>query len=137
VKKVLNITVTLLLLLNGMGALYGGWSLINHPDGSHIQLSMHWLEHTPFRDYLIPGIILFIANGIFSLVVVTSILFRWQNSFQFVTAQGLILMGWIIVQMLLIQTIHFLHIILGTMGLFLIVIGRLLKRMEVNPGRNQ
>jgi hypothetical protein len=43
-----------------------------HPDGSSIEMSLDWLQHTPFQDYLIPGIILFIANGLFSIFVFIS-----------------------------------------------------------------
>ena len=67
---------SVLLLFNGVGALFGGWSLIVHPDGSGLQLSMDWLRHTPFPDYLIPGVILFIANGLFSVYVFMSILLK-------------------------------------------------------------
>ncbi|HEY3429783.1 MAG TPA: hypothetical protein VGK39_03835 [Cyclobacteriaceae bacterium] len=128
----LNTVTSLLLLLNGVGALYGGWNLITHPDGSSIQLSMQWLEHTPFEDYLIPGIVLLGANGIFSFVVLVSVLFKWRNYAQLISVQGLILTGWIMIQMLLMQTVHFLHIALGCMGIALMSMGLLLK-----PGRQQ
>jgi hypothetical protein len=96
VKKLLNITATILLLFNGIGALYGGWNLITHPDGSSLQLSLQLLENTPFRNYLIPGIILFITNGLFSLLSLMILLLRLKNYEWFVVIQGLILCGWII-----------------------------------------
>jgi hypothetical protein len=45
-----------------------------------------------------------------------------------VLAQGAILTGWIIIQILLIQTIYPLHIIMGSVGIALIVIGWLHKK---------
>jgi amino acid permease len=75
VKAFLKILTVLLLLFNGIGAIYGGGNLILHPDGSSIELSPDWLKHTPFRDYLIPGIILFIANGLLSVFVLVTLCF--------------------------------------------------------------
>jgi hypothetical protein len=115
-----------LLLFNGAGALYGGWNLIVHPDGSSMQLSLDLLEHTPFDNYLMPGIILFVVNGLFSLVVFVILLLNIKSYSLFVAAQGFLLTGWIVIQMILIQTVYFLHTILGSIGLLLIVIGWML-----------
>ena len=113
----------MLLFINGAGAIYGGWNLMLQPDGSSIQLSMDWLKHTPFKNYLVPGIILFISNGLFSLFVFTTVMFNIRTASLMVMVQGAILTGWIIIQILLIQTVYFLHLILGCMGLLLIVTG--------------
>src|SRR5687768_14498666 len=112
----LTIIAIILLLFNGIGALYGGWNLITHPDGSSIQLSLHWLAHTPFTDYLIPGIILFISNGLFSIFVFIALIFRFKKYEWFVVAQGVILIGWITIQVALIQNLNFLHVVLGSTG---------------------
>ena len=44
--------------------------------------------------------------------------------------QGLILLGWLIIQMLLIQTVHFFHYLLGAVGIAPILLGRLQKHAE-------
>ena len=118
--------VSLLLLFNGTGALYGGWSLITRPDGSGIHLSMDWLEHTPFQNYLIPGLILFVTNGIFSIVVLATMLLSVKGYSLLVVAQGAVLTGWIAIQMILMQTVYYLHIILGSVGILLLVFGWML-----------
>ena len=126
----LNIIASALLLFNGIGAIYGGLNLIIHPDGHSIQLSSEWLKHTPFQDYLIPGIVLLIANGLFSILAFIFLLFNHRKYPWLVTAQGIILAGWIVIQMLMIQTVYFLHIILGSVGLALIIIGGLLIKLN-------
>ena len=126
----------LLLFFNGAGALFGGWNLMIHPDGSSLQLSMDWLKHTPFPDYLIPGIMLFIANGLFSVFVFIAILLKLRNYYWLVMVQGAILAGWIVIQMALIRTIDFLHVLFGSIGIALFIVGWILlqhNRPSANP----
>ena len=47
-----------------------------HPDGSSIQLSMEWLNPTPFTSYLLPGLVLFIFNGLMSFFVLGFVIMR-------------------------------------------------------------
>lgn len=46
----------------GVGALYGGFSLINDAEGFGMESA--WLEHSPFEDYLVPGLFLFVVVGL-------------------------------------------------------------------------
>jgi len=128
INTIIKILATALLLFNGIGAIYGGLSLMLFPDGSNIKLSMDWLEHTPFQNYFIPGLVLFIANGVFSVFVLLALWFKHPYSSWLIMAQGAILSGWIIIQILLIQTVYYLHFVLGGVGLCLILLGFLLKR---------
>ncbi len=132
-KTFLNILVSILLLFNGIGALYGGWNLMLYPDGSSIQLSMEWLKHTPFVDYRIPGFILFIANGLLSAFAFIALLLKLKQYPWLVIAQGAILTGWILIQILLIQTIYFLHFICVSVGIVLIMVGWILVRYSRKP----
>lgn len=75
-KIFLNITVSVLLIFNGTGALYGRSNLIIHLDGSSLQLSLELLRHTHFDDYFIPGMVLLVANGLFSVFILTAMVFR-------------------------------------------------------------
>jgi hypothetical protein len=119
-KLLLTIVAAALLLFNGIGALYGGWSLMAYPDGSNLQMPLEWLERTPFSDFLIPGIILFIAM----------LLFNHKKASWLVMAQGVILMGWIVVQILLVQKYHPLQLILGVAGIGLIAAGYLRQKYD-------
>ena len=129
----MKIFTSLLLLFNGTGAVYGGVNLILHPDGSSLRLSLDLLKYTPFKDYLIAGIILFIVNGLFSFFVLIKLLLNQKNYSWFVIAQGLILTGWIIIQVFLIQTVYFLHFILISTGIVLIVLGSILMKLQNKP----
>ncbi|NUN99003.1 MAG: hypothetical protein HUU01_00150 [Saprospiraceae bacterium] len=131
-KRLLTIVAAVLLLFNGIGALYGGWSLMTYPDGSNLQLPLAWLEHTPFSDFLIPGIVLFIANGLCSIFVFSALLFSYNKTALLVMAQGIILMGWIVVQVLLVQKYHPLQLLLGIVGFLLFVTGWAMRRINQN-----
>ncbi len=134
IKWLLNILAIILLLLNGLGAIYGGVNLIAYPDGSSLQLSLSWLKYSPFSNYLVPGIILLVSNGLLSLAVIAGILMRAKISSLLVLLQGVVLTGWIIVQMLLIHTIYFLHVVMGTIGILLMVTGWLLQKLKQSNG---
>jgi hypothetical protein len=122
-KKWTNILATALLLFNGFGALYGGGNLMLYPDGSGFGMPLSILTHTPFHTFLIPGIILFVANGLSSIVVCAALFFNLQHSSWLVMAQGAVLAGWIVIQVILIQGLSFLHILFGIVGIMLIFMG--------------
>ena len=129
-KIYLKYFTSFILLFNAAGAIYGGGNLIIHPDGSSIQLSMEWLKYTPFRDYFVPGIILFVANGLCSIIVFISLILNVSIYSWLVIVQGVILTFWIIIQIILIRTVYFLHIIMGSCGILMIVLGILLLRLN-------
>lgn len=129
--RVYKIVSVLLLLFNLLGALYGGINLILYPDGSSIKLSLDLLKHSPFKNYLIPGIILFIANGLFCGFVLFKVLTNSKTYEKLIIAQGLILAGWIIIQIQFIRTIFILHFILGGVGVLLVVLGLLIYRIRM------
>jgi hypothetical protein len=134
-NKVYKITAVIFLLFNIIGAFYGGINLILYPDGSSIQLSLDLLEHAPFSNFLIPGIILLSANGLFGTFVLLKILKNGRDSGRLLIAQGVILTGWILIQIALIRTIFILHFILGGVGLILILLGWILNRVQKNNSR--
>lgn len=132
-KKILIALAATLLLFNGIGALYGGSNLILHPDGSSITLDPHLLDHSPFQNFLIPGIVLLLANGVFSFWSLVMMAGKNKNYPWYVTAQGVTLAGWLVVQMILIRTVYFLHFIMGSVAILLILVGLLLVKTKSNP----
>ena len=120
---ILKILASCLLLFNGIGALLGGYKLMTAPDGHTMQINNDLLQHSPFHNYFIPGLVLFIANGLFSITVLVMILIRYKKYPWFITAQGCVLFGWIVIQVLLLQTLSWLHLIWGAIGLLLTRLG--------------
>ncbi|MFD2519838.1 hypothetical protein [Emticicia soli] len=123
-KSLLSTIASILLIFNGLSAIYGGWHLITSPDGSSLQMPLIILDKSPFTDYYIPGIILFVANGIASLAVFVAILVKPRKLAWLISVQGAILTGWILIQVIMIQAVSPLHFIYGAVGVALIVVGR-------------
>ncbi len=121
---------SLLLLLNGTGALFGGWSLMTDSSGRDIGLNLVYLTHTPFSSYFIPGLLLFVFNGILSFLVLVALLFRSKSYAKLIIAQGAVLTGWIVSQIMLVRMIYFLHFVMGAVGLALILCGILLRKYQ-------
>ena len=123
VLKFNKVISVILLLINLLGAFYGGLGLMLKPDGSNIGLSIELIKHSPFHDFFIPGFILLTANGLFSIIVIITIVTNQKNYPLFIIAQGIILTTWIITQVFLIDTVFFLHYLFGGIGVILILSG--------------
>jgi len=129
-RKFLKYIALLLLLLNGVSALVGGIPMIAWPDGSANGIPLSHLNHSPFTDYFIPGLVLVIANGVLSLLVFVALVFNIRHHSWLVLGQGIILLGWIVIQMIMLRNVNFLHVAFGSIGIALIFLGRYLERFE-------
>lgn len=65
-----RITAIALLVFVAIGALYAGYSFIADPSGAGMGMNTSYLIHSPFKNFLIPGIVLFVVNGICNMIVV-------------------------------------------------------------------
>src|ERR1043165_5348544 len=125
-RSILILCSIICLLFNASGAIYGGLNLMVHRVGSSIVLSSEYLQCTFFKNYFIPGLILFIANGHFDLVVFVAILLKYKYYPLLILSAGAILAGWLIIQIAIIQVIYCLQFILGAVPLGMIVCGWIL-----------
>lgn len=110
-------------------ALLGGAALLIAPSGRIVGLSTGALVGTPFTDYLIPGTILLLAFG-FGPIVVGVALYRrrswaWLGS----VAVGIMLLGWIAVEVELGFERPTFYVNLATAGAMLV--------LAIHPGVRQ
>ncbi len=104
-----------------------GLMIISKPDGSILYLPISLLEGTVFKNFLLPGILLTVLVGGANLLAVFYNLQRHPNRYNWAMAGGIMIIGWIIVQMILIHAAHWLYFVyLGT-GLLIILIAYQLK----------
>lgn len=61
--------LTFLIFFQAVSGLFGGGALVLDPTGSTLKMPLSLLDGSPFSDYLIPGMILFVVLGVFPAVV--------------------------------------------------------------------
>ena len=126
-----RIIAVILLLFHAISALFGGWILMSDPSGETLDMPIRYLEHSPFETFLVPGIILFITNGIFSLLFAVTALLKFMNYSWLVILQGFILIGWLIIQIIMIREFYGpLHVLYFSVGFLLIASGWILARQD-------
>jgi hypothetical protein len=113
-----------LLLFQGLSGLAGGIGLIGDPTGEAIGLPETWLEGSPFRDYLIPGVVLFLVLGVVPVIVAWAVWVGRERSWVAALMVGAGLMVWIAVQILVVgyQASPPLQAFYGSLGLVLVVL---------------
>ena len=128
---IFRITAVILLVFNAISALIGGWGLIADPSGETLGIPLRLLDYSPFDNFLIPGIILFVTNGLFSLLFAVMALLKFMNYAWLVIFQGFILTGWLIIQIIMIREFYGpLHILYFSAGLLMIANGWVLARQD-------
>lgn len=126
-----RIIAIILLLFNASSALFGGWALMSDPGGETLDMPLRFLEHSPFKNFLVPGIILFTTNGLFSLLFALMALLKFMNYSWLVIFQGFILVGWLTIQTIMIREFDGpLHLLYFSVGFLLIATGWILARQD-------
>ena len=126
----LRIPVIILLIFNGVSASFGGFGLFVAPDGSLLHYELEWLQYSPFNDYLIPGILLFTFIGLFSLGVSVLTILNHRTFPFFVTLEACILLIWLILEIIMIRSFHWIFIVYGIISIILIVMAMILRRQK-------
>jgi hypothetical protein len=104
-----------------------GLLMISNPDGSILKLSPALLEGTPFKNFLVPGILLAVIVGGVNLLAVFYNMQRHSTRYNWAMAGGFMICGWIIMQMLLINSLHWLHYVYLVVGVLIILVAYQLK----------
>lgn len=126
-----NILIGLLAFL-GVGAMFGGGALIISPSGELLGMPLSMIKDSPFPNFLIPAIFLFVVLGLAPCLLTFALVRKpesktaqWLNLFKdmhwawsFSVYIGLILILWIQLEMLFIHAVHWSH----TFYMFLAVV---------------
>jgi hypothetical protein len=126
-RLIKTITIILLLFL-AVFAFLGGGAFIHDPSGAILQIPLSFLDHSPFSSFLLPGILLFTVFGLGGLACALLLIFKFRQAGDVVIVAGAALVIWIVVQLAMIRTFHYLHAIYGVLGLVLLFLGFRLRR---------
>jgi len=126
-KRLANV-LGILQLFIGLGAVGGGLGLVLEPSGTNLGIPLEILHHSPFSDFLIPGIVLLTVNGLGSISgsVLSFKLFKYAA--EFALALGAFLVAWILIQVYWIHTFHWLHALYLSLGITELALGWLLRK---------
>lgn len=129
-----RVTSIIILAVIGITALLGGAALTIDPTGQSMGLNIEGLTGTMFYDYRAPGIILFLSIGVLgsSAAILTAV--NHKSYPMLVFYQGLILTGWILAQIYILPSTHFMQAVYGMFGIILMLTGSylLLKKEHLN-----
>jgi hypothetical protein len=86
-KRPFYILIFLLAFL-AFGALVGGGAMIISPSGELLRMPLSNLGNSPFRSFLIPGIILFMVLGLMPTIIIFALLKKPEKKWFFVKVSG-------------------------------------------------
>jgi hypothetical protein len=115
----------------GLGALGGGFMLVRDPSGSTLELPMSLLEGSPFPDFIIPGMFLFAVNGVGSMIGAGLSFTRRRYAQEIAIVLGVILVAWIVIQVVIISSFHWLHVLYFILGVVEFGIGLYIRRRRL------
>jgi len=116
------------LVFIGLGGVAGGVGLVTEPSGANLGLPLELLSESPFSDYLIPGIVLFVVIGVGSLTGGALSFLRYRYAGQIAAALGAFLIMWIVAQVWWIGLSHWLQPLYFGFGAVELALGLLLRR---------
>ena len=128
----LRLTAIVLLILVGLNAAVAGFSFITEPSSEEVGIPVTYLRFSPFSDFLIPGILLFIFIGVFSLLIAYASVQRWGGYPLLMAFQGIVLIVWIFVQVILVQDFNLMQFLCLVVGIIIFFCGWILKRVSEN-----
>lgn len=118
----LCILLSILHFIVGIGALAGGSACLVNPI-SPLGASSEMLAGSPFSTFLIPGLFLFFLFGVgnFAAGILSLKRITWYGYLGLILGGGMVI--WIVVQVIIIKSIVFLHVLFFIIGLIQASIG--------------
>ncbi len=118
-----------------LGAFVGSIPLILDPTGRTMRMPLSFLRYSPFHSFLIPGVILFVSNGLLGFVVLLIVLRHMPHYGLWTALQGCVLMGWLAVECWMLRVVAWPHYIYGALALALIVTGLAMRHEPASGSR--
>ncbi len=114
----------------GLGAMGGGFMLVKDPSGIELGLPLSLLEGSCFADFLIPGIFLFAVNGVGSMIGAGLSFTKRRYSQEIAIVLGAILVSWIVIQVVIIKSFHWVQVFYFILGVVELGIGLQIRRQR-------
>jgi len=118
----------------GLSGIVGAIPLIVNSGGEPWRMPQILLQYSPFHSYLVPGIILLVANGLLTLWVLGRTLGKHRGFGWWVMAQGVVLLGWLIVEVAMLRLMVWPHYLYGAVAIALVISGITIVRANASQG---
>ena len=135
-RPITSYILILLTFFQIISAVPAGWSLISDPSGCNLGFSTEMLKNSPFHDFLIPGLFLFIVLGIFPIIIFFVLIkktkfnladkinlykkYHWSWTFSYYL--GILLVLWINMQLIFLKEFSIIHFVYSMIGVLIILI---------------
>lgn len=126
----MKLSLIIILLFLGLTAVAGGINLII-TNGSG--MPVEWLANSPFRSFLIPGLILTLLIGGLSLVSSVLLMKNHRLKLELSAVNGFGVLIWIFVQQYIIRQSSFLQIVYFGIGIIILILTFLLLKSSLHP----
>jgi hypothetical protein len=121
--KLLSVVSIFMLFFTGITASISGFMLMYDPSGKPLRMSVSLLAGSPFSSFFVPGIILFLVIGFSSIIIAFFVMNDHGYSTRLILFQGVVVIGWIVVQLILIRYFHYLQLLYLMIGIGLVFTG--------------
>ena len=111
-----------------LGAIPAGISMILDPSGGSMGMTSEILSESPFTNFFIPGLLLFIVNGLGNGLGAFYTFKNYKSAGLLGIALGLFLVLWISIQVYMIGLTHLLQPLFCVIGLIELRLGFILNR---------
>ena len=138
-KSITTYLLIILICFQSISAVPSGWMMFTDPSGATLGISLEMLKNSPFPNFLVPGMFLFIFLGLFPILIVYGLIkkpkFKWAERINLFKNQhwawtfsyylGVLLILWINMQLLLLKEYFFLQVVYSMLGILLIFLTHL------------
>ena len=118
IRAVVRYVLGALLAFGALNAFGGGYyGLAGAKD-----VPTDWLEGSPFSDYFIPSLILFVVVGGALLLAAIAVFARWRSARGIAGGAGVIVLGWLAVQLAIIGYVSWMQPITAIVALVVLAL---------------
>jgi len=121
----MKILLFILLAFVALTACICGAIMIADSQGHILNIPLFLLKTTPFKNFFIPGCILF-ATGVVNTIAAYAVLLQRKYLLVWSFFAGIVICGWIIVQMIMIQMLFGLQFLYLGIGITVMILSFLL-----------
>ena len=126
IAKAVHLTLAALLAFGALNAFGGGYYGLSGAEG----VPKEWLEGSPFTDYFIPSMVLFVVVGGSFLVAAVAVFARWPRARFLALGAGAVALVWLAVQVAIIGYVSWMQPITGLVALSMLALAALLPHSD-------